>query len=326
MINIGDIPWFAPIAFMVVACAALYALIGRFYNVRYCRSLARLDNKIIIVTGANTGIGKEAAAEFARRGGRVILACRSEERGQAAVEDIRRTCNNDDVVFKKLDLASFKSIRAFAQDINENEKSLDILVNNAGYAGPRKVTEDGLEMIMGVNHFGHFLLTNLLLDKIKQSQKARIVNVASYGYQLVNAINFDDIQNEKDFNSVNVYCQSKLANVYFTRSLAKKLESNGIIVNTLHPGAVRTEIWRNLPLILRAISYPFVVLTFKSCKQGAQTTIHLAISEEVEGISGEYFENCRRIPLKPHALDEEPAERLWKLSEEITGLAPTNTL
>ena len=310
---------------MIDLPSTVRALIGKPWLVRSCRSEARLDNKTIIVTGANTGIGKEAAAEFARRGGRVILACRSESKGEAAAEDIRRTCNNENVVFKKLDLASFKSIREFAQDINENEKSLDILVNNAGLVVSRTLTEDGLEMIMGVNHFGHFLLTNLLLDKIKQTPKARIVVVASHGYSLVRHINFDDIQNEKDFSSINVYCQSKLANVYFTRSLAKRLESHGVIVNTLHPGAVRTDIWRNMYTVVKVITYPFFLLLFKSCKQGAQTTIHLAISEEVEGITGQYFENCRQVPLKPHALDDEVAERLWKVSEEITGLSPSST-
>ncbi|EDV22197.1 uncharacterized protein TRIADDRAFT_28989 [Trichoplax adhaerens] len=303
----------------------LYAVIGVLWA-RSCRSKVRLDNKVTIITGGNTGIGKETAIDFAKRGARVILACRNETKGESAAQDIRQATGNDNVVFKHLDLASFKSIRSFAEDINKNEKSLDILVNNAGVACERQLTEDGLEMIMGVNHFGHFLLTNLVLDKIKESKNSRIVVVASWGHSLIRSINFDDIQNEKDFNYLNVYCQSKLANVYFTRELAKRLEGHGILVNTLHPGSVRTEIFRHMNPCTKLVGYPVALMFFKSAKQGAQTTIQLAVSEEINGMTGLYFENCRPVQMKPHALDDEAAKRLWKLSEEMTGLAPPQSL
>ncbi|EDV20437.1 uncharacterized protein TRIADDRAFT_32037 [Trichoplax adhaerens] len=309
---------------VAVSLATGLYVVKRYYAGGVCRSRASLEGKVVIVTGANCGIGREAAQDFARRGGRVILACRDQSRGEAAMEDIRRATGNNNVIYMHLNLASFKSIRKFTQEIITNEKSVDILVNNAGLACDRKLTEDGLEMIMGVNHFGHFLLTNLLLPKIKESASSRIVNVASSVYAFVKSINFDDIQNEKNFNNFNVYSQSKLANILFTRSLAKKLKDTHVTVNALHPGAVRTEIWRGVNILkyfwARLVIYPIAFIFFKSSYEGAQTTIHLAVSEEVERITGQYFVDCQIKKLQDHALDEEAGNKLWDISEELTGL------
>ena len=311
-------------AAVAVSLATGLYFIKRYYAGGVCRSRASLKGKVVIVTGANSGIGLEAARDFAKRGGRVILACRNQSRGQAAMQEIRQTTGNNDVVYMHLDLASFKSIRQFAQQIIENEKAIDILVNNAGLGCNRKLTEDGLEFIMGVNHFGHFLLTNLLLDKIKQSAPSRIINVSSIVYTFIKSINFDDIQNEKNFDVFKVYCQSKLANILFTRSLAKKLKDSNVTVNALHPGSVRTEIWKELWLLKytfgRWLFYGLTYIFFKSTYEGAQTTIYLAVSEDVKGVTGHYFADCRPVKLMEHAVDEEAGNRLWNISEQLTGL------
>lgn len=310
-------------ATVAVSVAGLY-LVKRYCAGGVCRSQASLKGKVVIITGANTGIGLETARDLAKRGGRIILACRNQSRGEAAVEDIRQSTGNNDVIYMHLDLASFKSIRHFAEQIIKSERAIDILVNNAGVACKRKLTEDGLELMMGVNHFGPFLLTNLLLDKIKDSAPSRIVNVASMGHNFIKSINFDDIQSEKNFNDITVYCQSKLANILFTRSLAKKVKDSNVTVNALHPGAVRTEIWRDLRIlnytlgrwIFNGLAYIF----FKSSYEGAQTTIYLSVSEDVKGVTGQYFVDCRPVKLNEHALDEEVGNELWDISEQLTGL------
>ena len=214
-----------------------------------CRSKARLAGKTVIITGANTGIGKETAIDMAKRQARVIMACRSVERGEKAAEEVRRASGSSNVVFQQLDLASLTSVRRFCERVLKEEPRIDILINNAGImACPYWKTEDGFEMQFGVNHLGHFLLTNLLLDRLKEAPAARIVNVSSSGYKFAKCINFDDINinSEQSYNPWQAYCQSKLANILFTRSLAKRLEGTNVFTNCLHPGVIRTELGRHM--------------------------------------------------------------------------------
>uniref|UniRef100_A0A672J6R7 Retinol dehydrogenase 12, like n=1 Tax=Salarias fasciatus TaxID=181472 RepID=A0A672J6R7_SALFA len=201
-----------------------------FLPVMTWSSEERLDGKTVVITGANTGIGKETAIDLSKRGARVIIACRDMEKAKAAVKETIESSGNDNVVCKKLDLSDTKSIREFAEGINQDEAKLNILINNAGVMMcPYGKTADGFEMQIGVNHFGHFLLTYLLLDLIKKSTPARIVTVSSIGHTW-GSIHLDDINSEKNYDKNKAYYQSKLANVLFTRSLAKRLEGVETII------------------------------------------------------------------------------------------------
>ena len=200
----------------------------------------------MIITGANTGIGKITAIDMAKRQARVIMACRSVERGERAVEEVRRASGSTNVVFQQLDLASLTSVRRFSERVLKEESRIDILINNAGIMDcPYWKTEDGFEMQLGVNHLGHFLLTNLLLDRLKAAPAARIVSVSSVAYTMTKGINFDDINSEKSYNAWTAYGQSKLANILFTRSLGKRLRGTNVIANCLHPGGIMTDLQRH---------------------------------------------------------------------------------
>ena len=233
--------------------------LGGFYLIRkwaaggVCRSQAKLDGKTVIITGANTGIGLETAVDLAKRNARVILACRSVERGETAVVEVRKRSGNDNVVFVQLDLASLDSVRKFSTKVLEEEPQIDILINNAGVMAipKRTLTQDSFEMQFGTNHLGHFLLTNLLLDRIKQAPSARIVNVSSTAHQRGN-MDFDNLNSEKFYSPWVAYGTSKLANILFTRSLAKRLEGTGVTANVLHPGVISTELTRHInPFLVR---------------------------------------------------------------------------
>ncbi|XP_034969671.1 retinol dehydrogenase 12 [Zootoca vivipara] len=283
-----------------------------------CTSTARLDGKVAVVTGANTGIGKETAEELARRGGRVILACRDVAKGEAAAHEIITKTGNQQVIVKKLDLCDSKSIRAFAEDFLKEEKKLHILINNAGVMMvPYSKTADGFEMHIGVNHLGHFLLTFLLLDRLKESAPARIVNVAS----LLHAfwwINFENLQGEKYYNGFLAYCQSKLANVLFTRELARKLQGTGVTVNALHPGVVSTELGRySYTSGFFKVMFGFM---FKTPQEGAQTSVYCAVAEELESVSGVYFSDCKPAWVAPQACNKKTAKKLWQVSCELMGI------
>ena len=227
---------------------ALY-LARRYFAGGVCHSKALLNGKTVIITGANAGIGKETAVDLARRNARVIMACRSVEKGEKAAVEVRKRSGSDDVVFMQLDLASLTSVRQFAAKVLEEEPRLDILINNAGVmACPYTKTEDGFEMQFGVNHLAHFLLTNLLLDRLKEAPSARIVNVSSRGYTF-GKINFKDLGSEQSYKPWGAYGQSKLANILFTCALAKRLEGTSVTTNVLHPGMVRTNLAQHLPHI-----------------------------------------------------------------------------
>ncbi|KAG1944272.1 retinol dehydrogenase [Pimephales promelas] len=249
---------------------------------------ARLDGKTVIITGANTGIGKETAIDLAKRGARIIMACRDLEKADAALKEVKDASGNQDVVTNRLDLADTKSIREFAEKINKEEKQVNILINNAGVmVCPYGKTADGFEMQIGVNHMGHFLLTYLLLDLIKKSTPARIINVSSMAHQW-GTINLEDINSEKTYDKKKAYSQSKLANILFTCSLAKRLEGTGLTAYALHPGVVQTELWRHLnkaQQVAMLMAKPFT----KTSVQGAQTTIYCAVAPELETESGKYY-------------------------------------
>ncbi|XP_072017683.1 retinol dehydrogenase 13-like isoform X2 [Amphiura filiformis] len=276
-----------------------YLLLRRFAIVgKSCTSKARLDGKTVIVTGANTGIGKETAKDMARRGARVILACRDTSKADKAAQEIRQDTGSTNIVVHKLNLASLQSVRDFSQKILDEENRLDILINNAGIMMcPQWETEDGFEMQMGTNHLGPFLLTNLFLDLIKKSAPSRIVNVSSTAHSLftpAGGIDFDDINCKKSYDPMAAYGKSKLANILFTRALAKRLKGTGVTTYSLHPGSIQTDLQRTAadqyfwaPLLFNKFTYAFF---FKTPTQGAQTSIFCAVDESVANSSGKYYD------------------------------------
>ncbi|CAG5130695.1 unnamed protein product [Candidula unifasciata] len=281
-----------------------------------------IKGKTVIITGSNTGIGMETARELARRGGRVIMACRDTVKGEAVRKAIVEEAGNNNVILKKLDLASFASIKEFCKDINESESRIDILINNAGVmACPKMLTQDGLEMQFGVNHIGHFLLTNLLLDKIKASAPSRIIIVSSLAHKW-GRINFDDLNSVKSYSRNAAYAQSKLANILHCKELARRLQGTGVTVNCLHPGSVNTELTRHVPFIDstfigKLLVLPIRYFLFKTALEGAQTTLRCALDPALETVSGKYFSDCKITSPSSKAEDEEAAKRLWEISEEI---------
>lgn len=221
---------------------------------------------------------------------------------------------------KKLDLSSFASIREFAEDIKKTETKLDVLVHNAGYADTfkKRKTVDDLEMTMATNHYGPFLLTHLLIDLLKKSAPARIVVVASSLYRL-GAFNIEK-PNPVDTLPGYLYYASKEANILFTRELSRRLEGTGVTVNCLHPGLIETRIWSSVPAPLSWMLYPIIKCFFKSPEQGSQTTVMLAVDEQLENVSGKYFSDCRESSLSSSVSDMSRAKKVWEISEKMVKL------
>ena len=294
-----------------------------------------MRGKTVLITGANSGLGRATAAELLRLGARVIMGCRDRERAEEAEGQLRRevwpTGGPDsgptsggagELVVKELDLSSLSSVRSFCLEMLQEEPRLDVLINNAGvFQCPYMKTEDGFEMQFGVNHLGHFLLTNLLLGLLKSSAPSRIVVVSSKLYKYGD-INFEDLNSEQSYNKSFCYSRSKLANILFTRELARRLEGTSVTVNVLHPGIVRTNLGRHIhiPLLVRPLFNLVSWAFFKTPEEGAQTAVYLASPPEVEGVSGKYFGDCKEEELLPKAMDESVARKLWDISEVMVGI------
>jgi NAD(P)-dependent dehydrogenase (short-subunit alcohol dehydrogenase family) len=278
-----------------------------------------MEGKVCLVTGATGGIGLVTARELARRGAHVIGVGRFQERCTRAVRLIREETDVSSVDYLVADLSWQSEIHGLAASVRGMTRRLDVLVNNAGgiYL-KRELSADGLEMTFALNHLAYFLLTNLLLDLLKASAPARIINVASAAHQ-GSTINFDDLQAKKRYSGWRAYQQSKLANILFTRELARRLEGTGVTANALHPGYVNTQIFRVKGFagwLMRRAADLFAITP----EQGAQTSIYLATSPEVEGVTGKYFVKQEPVPSSPASQDDTTARRLWDVSEELTGL------
>ncbi|XP_051963177.1 dehydrogenase/reductase SDR family member 13b.1 [Xyrauchen texanus] len=292
-----------------------------------CKSKEKLHGKTVIVTGSNTGIGRATAEDLARRGARVILACRNRVRGEAAVAVVKRESGSQNVAFMHLDLASLKSVRSFAEIFLKTEKRLDILVNNAGVY-KQGTTVDGLGLMFGINHVGHFLLTNLLLGRMKECAPSRIINVSSNLHNFGN-LDFDCLRTHKEFGVGEsamdvfwIYSHSKLCNVLFTHELAKRLQGTNVTCYSLHPGVINTELTRYTNKVFRRLLLrPIAALFFKDVESGAQTTLHCALQEGTESLSGRYFSNCAVQKVKAKAKDDAVAKKLWEVSETLSGLS-----
>jgi NAD(P)-dependent dehydrogenase (short-subunit alcohol dehydrogenase family) len=275
-----------------------------------------VEGKICIVTGSNTGIGKETARGLAQRGATVVLACRDVAKAEAARADIAASTGRGDLAVMPLDLGDKASVRAFAAAFRARYARLDVLVNNAGvYARERGTTRDGFETTFGVNHLGTFLLTQELLPLIRASAPARIVTVSSNMHRSGEMV-WDDLMFERRrFWGVPVYQQSKLANVLHAFALARRLAGTGVTVNALHPGVVGTEIMRGVPRLLTAP----VKLFLLSPEKGAACSLHVATAAELAGVTGEYFEKSRVGRPAAAARDEAAQERLWEVSERLVA-------
>jgi NAD(P)-dependent dehydrogenase (short-subunit alcohol dehydrogenase family) len=283
-------------------------------------------DKTILITGGNTGIGKEAAAGLASLGAQVVITSRNEERGRSARQEIAARSGNNSVDVMALDLASFRSIRSFTADVLDRFDRLDVLVDNAGLILRRRTeTEDGFEATFGINHLGHFLLTDLLLDRLRASAPSRVVVVASSAHKGARqGLDFDDLQSIRKYRWMEAYSKSKLANIYFARELARRLDGTGVTVNALHPGFVRSDFGRGGDLGglygwgIKYLAGPFAI----SPERGARTTIYLASSPEVGGVTGGYFYKCKPAVPSRVAQDDAAARRLWDVSEQLVASVP----
>ncbi|VVC96043.1 unnamed protein product [Leptidea sinapis] len=306
------------LSILAAAAVLLVFFLIRLYAQLTCgmyEEKTRMDGKTVIVTGCTSGIGKETARELAKRGARVIMACRNLELAEK-VKDVK----DAKLEIKKLDLSSFSSIREFAADIIKTEPKLDVLIHNAGYAQTFKKykTEDGLEMTMATNHYGPFLLTHLLITLLRKSTPSRIVVVASSLYRLA-SFNLDN-PNPLTTMPGYLYYASKEANILFTKELARRLEGTGVTANCLHPGLIDTGIWNNVPAPL---SWPLRLVNkcfFKTPIQGCQTTVMLATDENLLKVSGKYFSDCQESSLSNAASDMSRARKLWEISEKLVQL------
>jgi retinol dehydrogenase 14 len=279
-----------------------------------------MAGRACLVTGATSGIGKATAAGLARLGADLLLVARDPARGRATVAELQAATGPARVELLVADLASQASIRGLAEEVSRGQPRLDVLVNNAGgFWATRHSTVDGLELTLAVNHLAYFLLTNLLVELLVASAPARVVNVTS-GAQAVGRIHLDDLQFERRYRGQAAYNQSKLANVLFTYELARRLEGSGVTVNCVHPGVVRSNFGRDDPTTVQRLLNPLARPFMGSPEQGADTPVWLASSPEVEGVTGSYFARRRARRSSRRSYDRELAGRLWRVSEELTGL------
>ncbi|XP_049918537.1 dehydrogenase/reductase SDR family member 13-like [Epinephelus moara] len=313
--------------FAALLVGVYFLLHATVFKLPTCKSAGKLHGKTAIVTGANTGIGKTTAMDLAKRGARVILACRDRQRAEAAVQEIIQETGNSEVIFMQLDLASLKSVRSFADNFLRSESRLDLLINNAGLLNDGK-TEEGFGLIFGVNHLGHFLLTVLLLERLKASGPSRVVTVSSVTYKM-GKVDFNCLTTHRDVALGNTmfhlnlkYSHSKLCNILFTHELAKRLQGTDVTCYSVHPGAIRTEIGRYWGFWWGLLVKPIMFLFFVDAELGAQTTLHCALEQGIEHLSGHYFSKCApHMNIESKARDDAVAKKLWELSESFCGLS-----
>ena len=269
-----------------------------------------LQGKTFLVTGANSGIGRATAVDLGGRGAKMFITARSEEKAKPVLDEL-----GDGADYLHLDLGDLESVRQCGKDFLARDEPLHGLINNAGVAGQRGITTSGFELAFGTNHVGHFLLTNLLLDKLKESAPSRIVNVSSVGHYSATGIDYEAVrQPTKTMTGLREYGVSKLANVLHAQELARRLDGTGVTSYSLHPGAIASNVWRRVPWPFDAVMKLFM----KSNEEGAQTSIYCATAPELAGESGKYYDDCQEKEPSSRATPELGAE-LWAKSEEWTS-------
>jgi len=280
---------------------------------------ADMTGRTCMITGATSGIGKAAALGLARLGASLVLVGRSRDRGERTLEEVQRVSTSGEVDLRLADLSSQAEIRQLVKDFLATGHPLHVLLNNAGLINRRREESvDGIEMTFAVNHLAYFLLAELLRERLQTSAPARIVNVASDAHEQAGGrLDFDDLESRRRYGFMRVYAKSKLANILFTRELARRLEGSGVTANCMHPGFVGTNFARNNGPIESAamlLLRPFI----RSPEKGAETAIHLCVSREVTGVSGQYFHDCRALRPRDYAENDEDARSLWEVSEGMT--------
>ncbi|XP_064210930.1 retinol dehydrogenase 11-like [Tribolium castaneum] len=312
----------------VIVFLLIFGVILKIYikfTTGWCRSKTCLVGKTAIITGANTGIGFETALDFAKRGARVILACRDEKRAEDARYKVIEETGNKNVVVKLINMSSFNSVREFAKEINETEDRLDILVNNAGAGGiGDKKSKDGHVLLMQINYFSSFLLTHLLIGLLKKTKGSRVINVSSMVAKY--AKNFDVSNVDKYPGIVTVYYYSKLCNILFTKELARRLEGTEVTTYSLHPGAVKTELYRHAKNGYKLLFQFLTNIFFKTSEEGAQTTIYCSVTKRIEKYSGEHFEDCQKVASYKTVADPDLPKKLWEFTQDIVQLKPDEIL
>jgi NAD(P)-dependent dehydrogenase (short-subunit alcohol dehydrogenase family) len=283
-----------------------------------------MKDKIVLITGANSGIGKETTRALAKKGATIIMACRNLEKAEPVCEMIQTESKNPNIEVMKLDLASLKSVRNFTQEFKARYQQLNVLINNAGvFCMKREETEEGFELTMGVNHLGHFLLTHELLPILEKTPEARIINLSSNAHFSA-GLDLDDLHfKRRKYSGFKAYGASRLATVFFTQEFAERLKEKDITVNSLHPGHVDTNMWdlwgaqrRWYQSLLSGMMKLFLI----SAEEGAQTSIYLASSGEVKGITGKYFAKKKIKAASEKCSDIKLQKELWQLSEQLTGI------
>lgn len=317
-VDFEDITFVIPIVISVIILFIFFLRKYIRWNVE-CQSNNRIDGKTVVITGANTGIGRATATELARRGGRVILGCKDKLKGEAVANKIRSKTKNSEVYCYELDLGRLASVKDFADSIDHREPLCHVLINNAAYMGPRATTDDGYEKNFGVNYLGHFYLTYLMTDKLKRSAPSRIINLVSDSYTKAK-LDFDDLALAK-YDIYKAYGRSKLAMVVFNMELHRRLSADIVHSFGVHPGMVCTDLLRNWPGVsgnmLRACARVF----FKSPEEGCQTVVFCAVADKLRDLSGKILENCTACQIKSFAKDKELGQKLWNVSLQLCGLA-----
>jgi NAD(P)-dependent dehydrogenase (short-subunit alcohol dehydrogenase family) len=278
-----------------------------------------MGGQTVLITGGTSGIGKAAAVALAAMDANVVIVGRNQERGEAAVDEIRARSHNESVELLLADLSVQSEVRRLAEEFQECYDRLDVLANNAGLVQSKRTeTPDGIETTLAINHLAPFLLTNLLLERLEQSAPSRVITVSSEA-QRWGKMDFEDMQSRRKYRGFPVYGMTKLANIMFSYEFAERLNGAGVTATCLHPGSVRTNFGQNnrgpMALFFRTFK-PFM----RSAEQGADTLVWLASSPEVDGVSGKYFSDRKEIEAQKVAYDRAARRRLWEISEELTGL------
>jgi NAD(P)-dependent dehydrogenase (short-subunit alcohol dehydrogenase family) len=282
--------------------------------------MTTMQGRICLITGGTNGIGKSTALSLARMGATVVIVGRNAQKTAQVADEMRAATSNKNIDTLVADLASLQEVRRLAEDFKRQYAQLHVLLNNAGAMfWTRQLSADGFEMTFAVNHLAHFLLTNLLLDIVRAGAPARIINVSSRAHQR-GKLDFADLQSERHYAGMAVYGRSKLANLLFTLELSRRLEGTGVTVNALHPGFVNSGFAKNNPGLAFKLFGAVGPLVARSPEKGAETSIYLASSPEVEGVTGKYFSDSKITQPAPQALDAAAAKMLWDVSARLVGL------